>query len=48
MVFRRNYLNYGSIYFQRGYYDQAEASFRRRCATILRARKLSTDWEVSI
>jgi tetratricopeptide (TPR) repeat protein/peroxiredoxin len=28
MVFRRNYLNYGSIYFQRGYYDQAEASFQ--------------------
>jgi tetratricopeptide (TPR) repeat protein/peroxiredoxin len=28
LVFRRNYLNYGSVYFQRGYYDQAEASFR--------------------
>jgi tetratricopeptide (TPR) repeat protein len=26
--FRRNYLSYGSVYFQRGYYDQAEASFR--------------------
>jgi len=25
---RRNYLTYGSIYFQRGYYDQSEASFR--------------------
>jgi hypothetical protein len=25
LVFRRNYLNYGSVYFQRGYYDQAEA-----------------------
>ena len=28
LAFRRNYLNYGSVYFQRGYYDQAEASFR--------------------
>jgi tetratricopeptide (TPR) repeat protein/peroxiredoxin len=28
LTFRRNYLNYGSVYFQRGYYDQAEASFR--------------------
>jgi tetratricopeptide (TPR) repeat protein/peroxiredoxin len=28
LVFRRNYLNYGSVYFQRGYYDQAEASFQ--------------------
>jgi len=28
LEFRRNYLNYGSVYFQRGYYDQAEASFR--------------------
>ena len=28
LEFRRNYLNYGSIYFQRGYLDQAEASFR--------------------
>jgi tetratricopeptide (TPR) repeat protein/thiol-disulfide isomerase/thioredoxin len=26
--FRRNYLSYGSVYFQRGYLDQAEASFR--------------------
>ena len=26
--FHRNYLNYGSIYFQRGYLEQAEASFR--------------------
>jgi tetratricopeptide (TPR) repeat protein/peroxiredoxin len=26
--FQRNYLNYGSIYFQRGYMDQAGASFR--------------------
>ncbi len=26
--FRRNYLNYGSVYFQRGYLDQAEAFFR--------------------
>ncbi|HWY55508.1 MAG TPA: FG-GAP-like repeat-containing protein [Terriglobales bacterium] len=26
--FRRNYLSYGSVYFQRGYFDQAEASFR--------------------
>src|SRR5580700_4458536 len=25
--FRRNYLSYGSVYFQRAYYDQAEASF---------------------
>ncbi len=28
LEFHRNYLNYGSIYFQRGYLDQAEASFR--------------------
>ncbi len=28
LEFRRNYLNYGSIYFQRGYLDQAAASFR--------------------
>jgi tetratricopeptide (TPR) repeat protein len=28
MVFRRNYLNYGSVYFQRGYYDQAGSSFQ--------------------
>jgi tetratricopeptide (TPR) repeat protein/peroxiredoxin len=28
LVFRRNYLNYGSVYFQRGYYDQAEVWFR--------------------
>jgi tetratricopeptide (TPR) repeat protein/peroxiredoxin len=28
LEFQRNYLNYGSIYFQRGYLDQAEASFR--------------------
>ena len=27
--FQRNYLNYGSVYFQRGYLDQAEASFRQ-------------------
>jgi tetratricopeptide (TPR) repeat protein/peroxiredoxin len=26
--FGRNYLSYGSVYFQRGYMDQAEASFR--------------------
>jgi tetratricopeptide (TPR) repeat protein len=26
--FRRNYLSYGSVYFQRGYMDQAEASFQ--------------------
>ena len=26
--FRRNYLSYGSVYFQHGYFDQAEASFR--------------------
>jgi Flp pilus assembly protein TadD len=26
--FRRNYLSYGSAFFQRGYFDQAEASFR--------------------
>ena len=26
--FGRNYLSYGSVYFQRGYLDQAEASFR--------------------
>ena len=25
--FRRNYLSYGSVYFQRGYYDQAQSSF---------------------
>jgi len=28
LEFRRNYFGYGSIYFQRGYYDQSEASFR--------------------
>ncbi|MGC2182276.1 MAG: tetratricopeptide repeat protein [Terriglobales bacterium] len=28
LEFHRNYLNYGSVYFQRGYLDQAEASFR--------------------
>jgi tetratricopeptide (TPR) repeat protein/peroxiredoxin len=28
LIFRRNYLNYGSVYFQRGYYDQAGASFQ--------------------
>ena len=28
LEFRRNYLSYGSVYFQRGYFDQAEASFR--------------------
>jgi tetratricopeptide (TPR) repeat protein/peroxiredoxin len=27
LEFQRNYLNYGSVYFQRGYMDQAEASF---------------------
>jgi tetratricopeptide (TPR) repeat protein/peroxiredoxin len=27
--FPRNYLNYGSVYFQRGYLEQAEASFER-------------------
>jgi tetratricopeptide (TPR) repeat protein/peroxiredoxin len=27
--FRRNYLSYGSVFFQRGYLDQAEASFRQ-------------------
>ena len=27
LEFQRNYLNYGSVYFQRGYYDQSEASF---------------------
>jgi len=27
--FRRNHLSLGSVFFQRGYYDQAEASFRR-------------------
>jgi tetratricopeptide (TPR) repeat protein len=26
--FRRNYLSYGSVYFQRGYFDQAEVSFK--------------------
>jgi tetratricopeptide (TPR) repeat protein len=26
--FRRNYLSYGSVFFQRDYFDQAEASFR--------------------
>jgi len=26
--FRRNYLSYGSVFFQRGYFDQAEASFQ--------------------
>jgi len=26
--FRRNYLSYGAVYFQRGYIDQAEASFK--------------------
>ena len=28
LEFQRNYLNYGSVYFQRGYLEQAEASFR--------------------
>jgi tetratricopeptide (TPR) repeat protein len=28
LEFRRNYFNYGSVYFQRGYYEQSEASFR--------------------
>jgi tetratricopeptide (TPR) repeat protein/peroxiredoxin len=27
--FRRNYLSYGSVFFQREYYDQAEASFQQ-------------------
>ncbi len=27
--FQRNYLNYGSVYFQRGYLEPAEASFRQ-------------------
>jgi len=27
--FSRNYLSYGSVFFQRGYYDQAGASFQR-------------------
>jgi len=27
--FQRNHLSLGSVFFQRGYYDQAEASFRR-------------------
>ena len=27
--FRRNYLSYGSLYYQRGYYDQAEEYFQR-------------------
>ena len=27
--YRRNYLSYGSVFFQRGYFDQAEASFQR-------------------
>jgi len=26
---QRNYLSYGSVFFQRGYFDQAEASFRQ-------------------
>ena len=26
--FGRNYLSYGSVFFQRGYIDQAEASFQ--------------------
>jgi tetratricopeptide (TPR) repeat protein/peroxiredoxin len=29
LEFPRNYLNYGSVYFQRGYLEQAEASFQR-------------------
>ncbi len=29
LEFRRNYLNYGSVYFQRGYLEQAEASFQQ-------------------
>ncbi len=28
LEFARNYLTYGSVYFQRGYYDQSEALFR--------------------
>ena len=27
LQFRRNYLSYGSVYFQRGYYDQSKSSF---------------------
>jgi Flp pilus assembly protein TadD/peroxiredoxin len=30
--FPRNYLSYGSVFFQRGYYDQAGASFQRALA----------------
>jgi tetratricopeptide (TPR) repeat protein len=30
--FRRNYLSYGSIFFQRGYFEQAEAAFSRALA----------------
>ena len=29
LEFQRNYLNYGSVYFQRGYLEPAEASFRQ-------------------
>jgi tetratricopeptide (TPR) repeat protein/peroxiredoxin len=29
LEFRRNYLSFGAVYFQREYFDQAEASFRR-------------------
>jgi tetratricopeptide (TPR) repeat protein/peroxiredoxin len=29
LEFRRNYLNYGSVYFQRGFLEQAEASFQK-------------------
>jgi tetratricopeptide (TPR) repeat protein/peroxiredoxin len=29
LEFRRNYLSFGSIFFQRGYYEQAEAAFRQ-------------------
>jgi tetratricopeptide (TPR) repeat protein/peroxiredoxin len=29
LEFQRNYLNYGSVYFQQGYLEQAEASFQR-------------------
>ena len=28
LEFRRNYLSYGSVFFQRGYFEQADASFR--------------------
>src|SRR5205823_3524061 len=30
--FRRNYLSYGAVYYQRGYFEQAAASFQRAVA----------------